>query len=451
VKLSFIFICSCIGLLLPARAAVATNEPGHPIRYFLFLVDTSSSMSQQKEIAMDTVHKLVLSSVNGRMKPGDVFTIWTFNDRVYTNRFAAQRWIPSRNQDMANIAYRFLRDQHFSRKTRMDLALAAMSNVVQRADAITVILFTDGSHLLKGTPFDEPINNIFNEHAEGMRNAKKPFVTAFTAQEGTLVAHAVSPGGGPIYIPPTTAGKNAQTQPKEIAGPRRETAEGRPNNRTEQNSPAPPKTDLAPPNRPKPLSVEQISALLRESQKKRDLEASTNAPAPIAAPPENARAETPKPEAPARIVAQEQLKPAPPPIARTEVAVADATTTPAVAPPVAAQTIAPERAPTEPEANTVSIQPKEADPTEKKADVTTSNAKTVSDGYAPGKTSGADVPSPASQTVMPPEPVRDSQKYLFLGLGLLAVALASAWLLLRNRRSTPQPSLISRSMEDGKK
>lgn len=384
---------------------------------------------------MDTVHKLILSGINGRMRPGDVFSIWTFNDLVYTNRYAVQQWIPSRNQDIANRAYRYLRDQNFSKKTRMDLAVAAMSNVVRRADAMTLLFFTDGSHLLKGTPFDEPINSIFNKHAEGMRSAKKPFVTTFIAQGGKLVAHAVSPAGGPIYIPPTLAEINAQGEAKETAGSPRAVAEARQNNATEQNAPVPPKADPSSTNHPKPLTVEQISALLRESQKKSAAEPSTNAPAPLPTTPA---------EAPATAVAQEQPKPTPPPIVNTEPAIAPATT-----PQQPSQPTAAERTPIQPaQGNTIAIQPRAVD-------ATSPNANRVSDNHVPEKTGGGpDAQGPASQqtaTVLALEPVHDSQKYLFFGLGLLVVALASAWLLLRNRRFIPKPSLISRSLDDGKK
>ena len=442
-KLFLILASLCAGLLVETRAATTTNETARPIHYFLFLIDTSSSMSEQKEVTADTMHKLILSGINGRMRPGDVFTIWTFNDRVYTNRYVAQRWIPSRNQDIANRAYRYLRDQRFSRKARIDLALAAVDNVVRRVDAITVFLFTDGTQLLKGTPFDNQVNDIFSKHSEEMRKAKKPFVAVLTGHEKKWLAQSVSPGGGPIYIPPMPDEQEEEAKGTESPA---KVAEAK----SQQTDLAPPKADIARTDRPKSLTVEEISALLRESQKKQAAQTSTNAPAGNA-PPE------PPAQTPVKEVAENQVNPAP--VAKKETGSIEAAA-PTVVPPAATPNSPPERAPVESAATgtanaetqrtppvAATTQPLRTETAENKSDTSTPVANPVSADSSTHQPPGSSAPTTPQATVLVPEPDRNSQRYLFFALGLLIVAIGSGLLLARNRRSTPQPSLISRSMD----
>ena len=432
-------------MLVETRAATTTDESTRPIHYFVFLIDTSSSMSELKEVAADTMHKLILTGINGRMKPGDVFTIWTFNDRVYTNRYVAQRWIPSRNQDIANRAYRYLRDQRFSRKAHIDRALAAVDHVVRPVDAITVFLITDGTQLLKGTPFDNPVNDIFSKHSEEMRKAQKPFVAVLTGYEKKWLAQSVSPGGGPIYIPPMPDEQEEETRGTDSTTAKVADA------KSPQTDPAPPKAVVARTNRPKSLTVEEISALLRESQKKQAAQTSTNAPAGNA-PPAEAPAQTPVKEA-----AENQANTAP--VAKKETGNIEATR-PTVVPPAATPNSPPDRAPAEATATgtanaetqrtppvAATTQPSRAETPENKSGTSTPVVNPVSADFSTHKAPGPSAPTTPQAIVLGPEPDRNSQRYLFFALGLLIVAIGSGWLLARNRRSTPQPSLISRSMD----
>src|SRR6266496_1287520 len=196
-----------------------TNEvaPPRPVYRYLFLVDTSSAMSRQKELTMDAVSKMILSGVGGRLHAGEFWNIWTLDDQLHTNVFPPQMWELRQPPDVAERAYRFLRDQGFKKKKGpLDGLLTVLADEARLSGALTVVLFTDGSELMKGTPFDEAINEIFTRHAAGMRKAKKPFVVVLVAQDGEFVAHAVSPGGAPIYIP-RPAKAIATRQPPEQA------------------------------------------------------------------------------------------------------------------------------------------------------------------------------------------------------------------------------------------
>src|SRR5439155_5037323 len=169
---------------------------------FLFLIDTSSAMSRQKDVTLDSVSRLILSGVGGRIQSGDAWNLWTMADQLHTNVFPAQPWDPQQRGDVANRVFRLLRDQPFKKKKApLEKVMAAVAEEARFSGILTVFIFTDGSAPVGGTPFDEPINEIFAKHAAGMRKPKKPFVTVFVTQDGRFAAHAVSPGGERIYIP----------------------------------------------------------------------------------------------------------------------------------------------------------------------------------------------------------------------------------------------------------
>ena len=273
-------LCVCLALSLSARDALPTDNSTsdvaqpRPIYRYLFLFETSSSMSRQKAIAADTAHRLILSGIYGRMRAGDTFGLWTFDERLHTNVFPSQMWDPRRRRDTANRAYRFLLDQRLNKRDlSLNQALDALTQEAKTSGSLTAFLFTDGSEPVKGTPFDEAINAIFTKHAAGMRKAKKPFVTVFVAQDGKFAAHAVTPGGELIYIPRlanTTAPTKNSEQESNAPQDQAELATKPEPTATENTATAQ--------TQKKPLTVEEISEALRQSAKK---QTNTAAPASL--------------------------------------------------------------------------------------------------------------------------------------------------------------------------
>src|SRR6266404_3583481 len=256
----------CLGLGLTSWGQEATNEVAQPrpVYRYLFLVDTSSAMSRQKGLTMDTVSRLILSGIGSRIHTGEFWNIWTFDDQLHTNAFPAQMWVLHERPDVADRAYRFLRDQRFNRKKEpLDKPLAAIAEEAKLSGALTAFVFTDGSAPVKGTPFDEPINDIFTKHASGMRKAKRPFVIVMVAEEGQFTAQAVSPAGEPIYIPrgpKAAATAKASEAANHFASPPSKTGTKPPADATDTAA------TVLPPK--KPLTVEEIAAVLRQSKEK---------------------------------------------------------------------------------------------------------------------------------------------------------------------------------------
>jgi len=445
------------------RAADATNEvaPPPPYRY-LFVIDMSAAMARQKATTIDTVHKLILSGIDGRIQPGETLGIWTFNETISTNGFRAQRWNPQTRQDLANRIYRFLRDLKFAKKAHLEEVLAAVQDTAEVSGTLTVFLFADGTTPLSGTPFDGAINDIFKNHAVRMRKAKKPFVVVFVAQEGRLTAHAVSPAGSPIYVPPVkklshvalSTPKPGQAQP----APGRQKPLSEPG---QPRQPIPiPAVQTATTNVAKTLSVDEISAeLARQAAQKRSnsvpgvparpvLPGQTNtAPSESALTSPAAVAEFAQPA----VLTSAPLGTATPPNREKASSIANAaqpkSDEPAAVPAPTAKDVASPGSPGEGSRTDSSAAiTKPAGP----SPPSLTGIPTNSDGLAEAEpTSTLALPPPPQAAVVVPSHTGSSPRtYLLIGVALLLVAVLLGWLFFQNTRSTAQPSLISRSMDN---
>ena len=425
-KRLFILSCCCLAFHLPGRAASSTNAAAlpRPVYRFLFLIDTSSAMSRQKAVTMDTMSRLILSGIGGRMQSGDAWNLWTIDDQLHTNAFPAQRWDPQQRADVANGVFRFLRAQRFNKKKApLEKSLAAVAEEAQRSGALTVLLFTDGSAPVKGTPFDEPINEIFTKHAAGMRKSKKPFVTVFVAQEGRFSAHAVSPGGERIYIPrppeAVAAARNAEARAKEKAA------------------------DVSPPPSRTP-TAEEISEMLRQSQK-RQSNVVAMLPAPLII---RGGASNPVAAATSNQTAVETFVQIPAASNGTDFpdrSAAVSQVPPAITPasPVKTEPNAPAGEKVSATGNAIvpSTPPKDRPP------VLTAKP-TVDDE----REALVQSPVPAETAVLAEqEPVSNSPIYLLAAVALLLAALILGWLYIRSIRYVPRPSIISQSLDREKK
>jgi hypothetical protein len=416
IGLCFAFYLSAQDAPPPDDSTDEVSGPRPAYRY-LFVVDTSSAMSRQKDITIDTVSKLILSGLGGRIRTGDPWGIWTFDDQLHTDSFPAQTWNSPQRRDVANRVFRFLRDQPLKKKKgHLDEALAAIADEAKISDDLTVFLFTDGTVPARGTPFDDSINDIFTKNATGMRKAKKPFVLVFVAQDGRLAAHGVSPGGEPVLVPRLAKKPgNASGSPAAQVGPG-----------TKSDAPA---TSPSPPKRS--LTVEEISRALREAQSKQTNPVAT-APGPLILRGTNSAAPGESDKTNAQITG-----PAPnghPPGNDTNVPRSNAVTkTDASA------------------AGNVSASEKTragAAPQKTEDVIATVNPPEEKSKEPPEVASSA---SPQSAVILPPEPASTGGKYLLAAGALLLIALTLAWLYIRGIRYVPRPSLISQSLDKEKK
>jgi hypothetical protein len=184
-------------LALPLR-----GEPDSPVSTpprWLVVVDTSSSMNRLKPIISDILHELFLTGLNNRMQSGDIFEIWAMHQEK--TAFPYRVWTPEQNANIAASAKQWLERERFQKKLRMDLLFQEIQHPLQASETISLLLVSDGTEPLQGTPFDQQINAIYREHHRNLRRAKVPFVVVLTAHQGKFISWVVHSGGGAIHIP----------------------------------------------------------------------------------------------------------------------------------------------------------------------------------------------------------------------------------------------------------
>src|SRR6266550_1474571 len=91
--------------LLPAQPASPRQSTSSR---FLLVVDTSFSMAPQKAVLCITAHDLIHSGIRNQMKPGDTFSVWTFNQDTDTQQFPVLEWKPEWKLILANQVSVFL-------------------------------------------------------------------------------------------------------------------------------------------------------------------------------------------------------------------------------------------------------------------------------------------------------------------------------------------------------
>lgn len=189
-----------LSLCLHSRSASLDPYPEDP-HEFLFVLDASSGMKRFAPSARTAIAGLIANGAQGRMRRGDVFALWLFQDNVITNAFKTERWLSEISLAQAGTLARSLEPLKFSGKSNQDGAVAAFMDRIKQGRPMTVFLISSGSEVLFGTPFDLPVSTIYVEHAKEMSAQKRPFVTTLVARKGEIKAWSVDAAGAPIRIP----------------------------------------------------------------------------------------------------------------------------------------------------------------------------------------------------------------------------------------------------------
>ena len=172
----------------------AGPPPITPDCRYLFVVDTSAAMQRFAEGLYRSTHRLIATGLGGRMRDGEIFTLWTYADTVLTREFPLNAWTPELNVALANRSYEFLQRQKFRGTSNLRPVFAELRPVLAIATNLTVILISDGSDVIVGTPFDRPINITYGQRAQELRAAKLPFVTSLVTERGEFTQWSVRAG-----------------------------------------------------------------------------------------------------------------------------------------------------------------------------------------------------------------------------------------------------------------
>jgi hypothetical protein len=390
---------------------------------WLLIVETSRSMQRRADGVSEAVRDLLISGMAGQMHRGDTLGVWTFNDDLYAGRLPLQRWSPEAQGDIASRTLAFLKAQKYEKQANFDKVLPALVRVIKGSALITVILISSGDEKMRGTPFDDRINEFYQKWRDQQQKARMPFLTVLRAKAGQLADYTINTPPWPTQMPRLSR----ETQSAETI--QRKLLEALHNDSSPTGLPlvvsgkqTPPATP--PPPQPQPGVVK------------------VGPPAPAALAPGTNNLLAARPPAPAvpPVTAQTRtapLTPAKPPAATPPPQPPPARPTPAVVEP-------PKPAPApEPKPALAPVPAPAPPPT---PEVSVSGPRPGLPSLAPPPSS---IPTPPAQTAtaVPGDTLARHRNIWIAVLVFIGVVVSFSFLRLRRGRAAPGASLITRSFE----
>ena len=219
-----LLVLACAPVQLNAAQTTNAVKGALSSNRYLFIIETSKSMQRRTEGIIKVVQGLLISGMSGQLRRGDTIGVWTFNADLHAGQFPLQQWTPETQRNILQRASAFLEAQPYEKSGRLEKAIASMDQVVKISDVITVILITDGTQRIRGTPFDENINKVFKLWEGEQQKARMPFVTVLRGNKGLLTEHSVTSAPWPVEIPavppPPQVAETPAPKPPPVAEPR---------------------------------------------------------------------------------------------------------------------------------------------------------------------------------------------------------------------------------------
>ncbi|HKI70638.1 MAG TPA: hypothetical protein VKA67_13705, partial [Verrucomicrobiae bacterium] len=198
-----VFCASAQQPLRQSDVSAPAGERAPSSNRYLLIVDTSRSMRERTNAVGQLIQTVLLSGMDGQMRLGDTFGVWTYNEHLYSGQFPLQLWTPDHFRRITMQAVQFLEGQHYQNKSDLATVMPDLLQLVKRSDFITVILLTDGNNEIHGTPFDGKINEFFRSWKGRQERLKMPIVVFLRGQKGKLTDYRVSTPPWPLdSLPP---------------------------------------------------------------------------------------------------------------------------------------------------------------------------------------------------------------------------------------------------------
>ena len=179
--LKAVFAFCLLPFAFPPPASAQT--PPQAENRFLFIINTSSAMRRMTNGIQQAVLGLLQSGMQGQMRDGDTFGIWTYDTLLHTG-FPMQVWSKQNQSAILGTASNFLAQLRYQNRPHLEKALPAARQLIAQSRAVTLIFIFDGSEPMQGTGFDKDINDLHNEFGREVRAENLPFVTALAARDG---------------------------------------------------------------------------------------------------------------------------------------------------------------------------------------------------------------------------------------------------------------------------
>ena len=186
-------------ILIPELRAQPTEQTVQS--RFLFIFDTSQDMKLRGDAVQKELNTLLATSLSGQLHSGDSMGVWTFNQDLRPGDYPLQTWDPDRAVLIASNLTKFLGKQHYGKDARFEALQPLLNKVVQDSERLTVMIFCDGGTKFSGTPFDDGINQLFEQKRGEQKKAGQPFVIVMRSQLGQYVGCAMGLPPEPLNYP----------------------------------------------------------------------------------------------------------------------------------------------------------------------------------------------------------------------------------------------------------
>ncbi|HEY3860612.1 MAG TPA: hypothetical protein VGO59_01885 [Verrucomicrobiae bacterium] len=356
------------------------------------MIDTASDMKARTNGIEEAVVGLIASDIKGELRKNDTIGIWTYGDRLNTD-FPMEVWSEQKKDDVINDARVYVEGLRYGKRSHLENAMPAITQVARKSERLTVILIFDGDGLIKGTHFDKDINELHKQYVREFKAAHQPLVTVLAVRDGSFVDYTIN-YPGTIVVPHTAD----PLPPPPVANP-------------------PPVVAAAPPPRPAPAAPAHRKEIILIGS---NITHKTAAPLPVVVPPASA------------------LLPGTP-VTNTAPAAAAIAAPPPVTPLDARNNVAPpEPAVTQPPPVAIS------QPQTLMAKLQEPEPKIV----APVVMTANPSPPPQAAAIVPPPASSGQQAALFvIAFSLLAIAIFLGVFVIRRSKAGSQQSLISQSID----
>jgi hypothetical protein len=179
----------------------------------------TKAMQKRAQGTVGTVQQLLTGGMGGQLRTGDSIGLWTYNDELYAGMFPVQQWTPKTHRHIVARILAFLQEQKFEKSADLQKVLPSLEGIIKDSEYITVVLISDGSEKIHGTPYDARINDFYKIWRSEQQNAHMPFVTILRAKAGKFTDFTVNPAQWSLEMPPLPAELQkvevAQTKPPE--------------------------------------------------------------------------------------------------------------------------------------------------------------------------------------------------------------------------------------------
>jgi hypothetical protein len=178
----------------PANSA----QEGHR---FLFVVETSAANRKFENSNRQALFDLVVGGVNGHMRSGDTYGIWTYSDEVRAGEFPLTIWEKEQALDLAGQAAAFLQKQKYAKRASPSFLVDDLRRLSDRVGDFNVFIICSGEDPISGTPFDQNINAAYKALGKQSARTGRPMVTSFAVRKSRPVRAGVVLAGDRLVLP----------------------------------------------------------------------------------------------------------------------------------------------------------------------------------------------------------------------------------------------------------